>query len=314
MNQRTAKGFTLMEILIVIAIIAVLVAIAIPVFSSQVGNAQRAADESNARSALAAAVVKFEEDGGSSDAVSYAYDAASGQAVKLTGSSATSGINRYGQWNQTADYEVGGVKVNGIASSGGFVSVGFYNGQPSLVSWGSLIYGMTYAVNATLYGDPSVSLTSESASARLAADVDAIKHIAEQYLGMTKEEFLKATGTNPSYVGRLTNDEGVGVIQYRDNSQPSASKANPQVYSSNAQNLAEIGFTGNVGATASNGWADAGNRAFLSDAMNSHGQYIVHVGHLQYDSEDKITSLDAWVTGKDGASVPDELKSIHLSA
>ncbi|MBQ9003374.1 MAG: type II secretion system protein [Eggerthellaceae bacterium] len=314
MNRRTAKGFTLMEMLIVIAIIAVLVAIAIPVFASQLGNAQRATDESNARSALAAAVMQFEEDGGTSDAVSYAYDASNGRAVKLAGSSTTSGISRYGQWDQPADYEVGGVKVNGTASSGGFVSVGFYNGKPSLVSWGSLVYGMTYAVNAPLFGDPTVPLTSESASARLAADVDAIKHIAEQYLGMTKEEFLEATGTNPNYAGRLENTEGVNVLRYRDNSGTTDPNANPQVGSSNIQNLAEIGFTGDVGPTASNSWADAGNRAFLSDAMNGPGEYHVQLGHLQYDSQNRISSIEAWVVPKNGASVPDDLKNIRISA
>ena len=43
------KGFTLAELLIVVAIIAVLVAIAIPVFTSQLHNARVAADVANVR-------------------------------------------------------------------------------------------------------------------------------------------------------------------------------------------------------------------------------------------------------------------------
>lgn len=46
-------GFTLAELLIVVAIIAVLVAIAIPVFTSQLNNAKAATDEANARSIYA---------------------------------------------------------------------------------------------------------------------------------------------------------------------------------------------------------------------------------------------------------------------
>jgi len=53
LQKRGVKGFTLMEMLIVIAIIAVLVAIAIPVLGAQLDRSKDAADEANARSAYA---------------------------------------------------------------------------------------------------------------------------------------------------------------------------------------------------------------------------------------------------------------------
>ena len=51
--NKNEKGFTLAELLIVVAIIAVLVAVAIPVFSAQLHKSRRATDEANARSLYA---------------------------------------------------------------------------------------------------------------------------------------------------------------------------------------------------------------------------------------------------------------------
>ncbi len=53
------KGFTLAELLIVVAIIAVLVAISIPIFTSQLKKARLAANKANARAALSAAMAEF---------------------------------------------------------------------------------------------------------------------------------------------------------------------------------------------------------------------------------------------------------------
>lgn len=56
------KGFTLAELLIVVAIIAVLVAISIPVFTSQLTKAKEAADEANVRAYYAECVVNMLSD------------------------------------------------------------------------------------------------------------------------------------------------------------------------------------------------------------------------------------------------------------
>lgn len=53
--KRKSSGFTLMELLIVIAIISVLVAIAIPTFAAQLDNAKDSADKANARALYALA-------------------------------------------------------------------------------------------------------------------------------------------------------------------------------------------------------------------------------------------------------------------
>ncbi len=55
--RRKNKGFTLAELLIVVAIIGVLVAISIPVFNSQLEKSRQSTDLSNLRGAYAAAKV-----------------------------------------------------------------------------------------------------------------------------------------------------------------------------------------------------------------------------------------------------------------
>ena len=51
--KKNKKGFTLAELLIVVAIIGVLVAISIPIFTSQLEKAREATDAANLRSAYA---------------------------------------------------------------------------------------------------------------------------------------------------------------------------------------------------------------------------------------------------------------------
>lgn len=56
-------GFTIAELLIVVAIIAVLVAIAIPVFTAQLADAQRQTDAANIRGGYASATVEVIQPG-----------------------------------------------------------------------------------------------------------------------------------------------------------------------------------------------------------------------------------------------------------
>ena len=57
MNKKlTKKGFTLAELLIVVAILAILVAVSIPIFTSKLHDAKDSTDKANMRAAKAAAV------------------------------------------------------------------------------------------------------------------------------------------------------------------------------------------------------------------------------------------------------------------
>lgn len=56
--KENKKGFTLAELLIVVAIIAVLVAISIPIFTSQLEKSRESTDAANLRAAYATAAAK----------------------------------------------------------------------------------------------------------------------------------------------------------------------------------------------------------------------------------------------------------------
>ena len=82
-RSKDKKGFTLAELLIVVAIIAVLVAIAIPVFTGQLEKAREAADMANIRAAYAEACLDAIEKDGTGDAVTVAM-LSDGKIEKIT--------------------------------------------------------------------------------------------------------------------------------------------------------------------------------------------------------------------------------------
>lgn len=79
-KRKSKKGFTLMEMLIVVAIIAILVAISIPVFNAQLDKAKENTDAANMRAAKAVAVTEYLTKGTTYDDASatYYYDAEKG--------------------------------------------------------------------------------------------------------------------------------------------------------------------------------------------------------------------------------------------
>jgi prepilin-type N-terminal cleavage/methylation domain-containing protein len=110
--MRDKKGFTLAELLIVVAIIAVLVAISIPIFTSQLEKSRFAVDQANVRNAEAAASAEYISSG-TSDIVEYYYDASSGKAT--SDFTAAKQIPGYGKSKLQEEGVVGTGKSNGMA-------------------------------------------------------------------------------------------------------------------------------------------------------------------------------------------------------
>ena len=96
--RKLNKGFTLAELLIVVAIIGVLVAISIPIFTSQLRKARVAVNQANARAGEAAAYAAYLEDP-SYDII--AYDIRSGKVAKSksTGANIAAGLHIDGTYS-----------------------------------------------------------------------------------------------------------------------------------------------------------------------------------------------------------------------
>jgi prepilin-type N-terminal cleavage/methylation domain-containing protein len=113
-KRKQNNGFTLAELLVVLAIIGVLVAVSIPFFSGQLDKAKAAADKSNVRSAKAAAVAEYLTNMPSADTIYY-YDAATGAIT--TDSSIAATITAYGKSAKDIDDDnATGVPLNHIVT------------------------------------------------------------------------------------------------------------------------------------------------------------------------------------------------------
>ncbi len=126
--KKNNKGFTLAELLIVVAIIAVLVAIAIPIFTSQLEKSREATDLANVRSAYAeivtAAMTEETEIVSNSADIEYVVDDATAGSYVYT---ATVTLHQAvdGWATVDADKAVAGVTATGTPTAKGKATITF---------------------------------------------------------------------------------------------------------------------------------------------------------------------------------------------
>lgn len=82
-KMKNSKGFTLMEMLIVVAIIAVLVAVMIPVMNSSLEKSRDTATVANLRTAYAEAQVAYLTEAATNDDVTIKYNTAEGKTGSI---------------------------------------------------------------------------------------------------------------------------------------------------------------------------------------------------------------------------------------
>ena len=126
---KNKKGFTLVELLVVVAIVAILVAISIPMVTGALKEARTATDDANKRAAEGAAMIEYLlKDGGESTKF-YTYNADTGTVADVTTtnslvedvalSTAATGITGYNK-SGAKDSKVVNVMIhsaNGISSA-----------------------------------------------------------------------------------------------------------------------------------------------------------------------------------------------------
>lgn len=140
MEHRKTKGFTLAELLIVVAIIGVLVAIIIPVFNKQLEKSRRAVDVDNARSMLSVLAVSLTDGALSMDADNRIYFVVYSDKNKNA-----DGGTQYGKAGNikinNSTYSSGSEAWDAILKPAGFDRTTTHAQQKNIDHYGVCIYG-----------------------------------------------------------------------------------------------------------------------------------------------------------------------------
>ena len=316
--MRTSKrGFTLGELLVVVAIIGVLVGISIPIFTSQLEKSRQATDMANMRSAKAAALDEWMSEGMPAD-YSRKYDAAKGIMTDAT-------PEGYGQSTKPANTFFNGnvsgtPNENGVANyltitidASGAVSYVWGAGS-SLGKWNAITgktnNGNWYKVqdvgsggskeqtyNQVINGTPN--------SERKEADIEILNAIAASFNGMsesdvqalfsTQKAIDNATGKNGQVLFKYTVDGNYSVRLNPDGATTNTDYFdsmgyNPQVWSNKNNESSSFYIGGGV-----NNYVDT--YLFTSDALisPSNQDKAVKVSFSIVDG--KVANTKVWING-----------------
>lgn len=254
------KGFTLAELLIVVAIISALVAISIPIFSSQLDKARASTDAANVRAAKAAAVTDYMTNEVTTDPITYYYDADSGKAI--TDATTAAGYKGYGKSSTDIDVD----NASGIPKDK-IVSITVSDGKTT-AAW--VLGSSGNSGNTGLAGELTASTTWDSIKSKI------------NNVGMNF-----AAGTLISDNGKLylvyKNSEWIGI----DENGGKAFSSMAEAMAVNPNSVEEItSSTSYYSESTIKGTGLAGITVKAGEICNYNGKYYV--------SPDDITYSDGW--------------------
>ena len=319
--MKNKNGFTLAELLIVVAIIGVLVAISIPVFTSQLEKAKQATDLANMRSAKAAALAEWMTDG-MPDGYSRKYDAGRGTMTDST-------PGGYGKSSKPAN-TFSTENVSGTPNDNGtaaYLTVNIDSDGAVSFIWGASSYGAKWSslggttINTSSggnwYGIDINSKNNKKAAydairatsneKRREADIDALNSIAD-FFNKTDTETLKQM-LGDQYT-KATRGNGLLFAYQVDGGDSYSVQLNPDGATTSTEYLTALGYSANVFSNGSHGlgekkdeynyfgWNNEHNYVdtylFTSDEVIENRGQNHQVKFAITDSGTKI-----WITGTD---------------
>lgn len=310
--KKANKGFTLAELLIVVAIIAVLVAISIPIFSGQLEKARQATDKANARSAYAAAVANWLTDP-KSESTTYTY----------TGADAVEGntaVHPYGKSStDSSSWENMPFKISGVPKDS-YVTVTIDKDGIATLRWGSG-YGTLWAgisgkkidtsSGGNWYSTDSSSIKNKktayddirkiSNSKRREADLDVLNSLASYFNSLNTQQLKDILGEN--MYNRGLRGDGLLFKYQIDGGDSYSVRLNPDGATKSTDYFTELGYSAKV---YSGEFGETENKYSFSnhnyvDTYLFTSDEVIEARANEHQIKFKITDEGTtfWITGTD---------------
>ncbi len=305
-----SRGFTLGELLIVVAIIAVLVAVSIPVFQSQLEKSRKAVDLANERAAYGLARTEWIA-AGNAEAVTYYYVDGALTETK------PSGAYGYGRSSEDASTFSGdiGATVSGVPKDN-VLKISIAADATMTMTWGDTLAtwkslsGVTTVATSNWWSDYTAkttaynNVTSVSNTEREKADKEILNAMADYFNGMSVSDAQAILGSQ--YTNIANNNDGGRILEYTIDGGKSV-RITVDGATTNASYLSGIGYSPSIytsNAVASdynvgNGKYNYVNQyLFTSDGMVGSGSKNIKMTFDEVDG--KIANTTVWVQGLSG--------------